>query len=248
MAKFNAGIIVIGDEILSGRTKDTNSNFIAKNLIESGIQLEEIKIIQDNQKTIVDNVLDFHKKYTYVFTTGGIGPTHDDITSESISIAFDKSYCFHKEAYKILEEYYPKGQFNEGRKKMAKMPENVELIYNPLTSAPGFNIENIYVLPGVPSIMEIMFLNLLKNIEKGLPKKTITITTNLFESSIAVELEKIQNDNLECSIGSYPFFNNATKVGGVNIVISSWTMDNLDLIILKINKMISLLGGKSDIV
>ena len=248
MTKLNAGILIIGDEILSGRTHDTNSNFIAKQLINSGIQLDEIKIIHDEQETIIKNILDFHKKYTYVFTTGGIGPTHDDITSESIAKAFNKKYCFHSTAFKILEEYYPKGEFNEGRKKMAKMPEFAKLILNPLTAAPGFIIENIYVLPGVPDIMKEMFLNLLKILKKGAPKKTITININLYESSIASDLEKIQNENTDCSIGSYPYFNYISKTGGVNIVVSSWELEDLNPIVIKITSMISLLGGKSSIV
>ena len=245
---LNAGIIVIGDEILSGRTQDTNSNFIAKKLINSGIKLEEIKIIHDEKNIIVKNVLDFHKQYNYVFTTGGIGPTHDDITSESIAFAFNQKYCFHSKAYKILEEYYPKGEFNEGRQKMAKMPEKAKLLFNPLTAAPGFKIKNVYVLPGVPEIMQKMFLNLLENIQKGPPKKTITIKINLYESLIAKHLENIQNNNLDCSIGSYPYFNYISKTGGVNIVISSWTLDHLDNIVKEIQDLISLLGGKSSIV
>ena len=248
MSKFSAGVIVIGDEILSARTHDTNSNFIAKNLIESGIKLDEIKIIHDDQDTIINNILDFHRKYTYVFTTGGIGPTHDDITSESIAIAFNQKYCFHPKAYKILEKYYPEGEFNEGRKKMAKMPEHAELILNPLTAAPGFFINNIFVLPGVPEIMQKMLLTLLEKIDKGTPKKTITININLYESSIATELELIQNENKNCSIGSYPYFNYISKTGGVNIVISSWEVDDLNPIVQDIIKMVSLLGGKSSIV
>ena len=248
MKKFNAGVIIIGDEILSGRTLDSNSNFIAKKLIDAGIELDEIKIIHDDQDTIVNNILDFHEKYTYVFTTGGIGPTHDDITSKSVAIAFNQKYCFHTTAYKILEEYYPKGEFNEGRKKMAKMPEHAELILNPLTAAPGFHLENIYVLPGVPEIMKKMFINLLEMLEKGSPKKTVTININLYESSIASDLEKIQNENKDCSIGSYPYFNYISKTGGVNIVISSWELENLNPIADKIIKMVSLLGGKTSIV
>ena len=248
MTKFNAGIIVIGDEILSGRTQDTNSNFMAKKLIDAGIQLDVIKIIQDNQQTIIKNVLDFHSKYTYVFTTGGIGPTHDDITSESVAKAFNQKYCFHQKAFKILQQYYPKGQFNEARQKMSKMPEHAELILNPLTAAPGFSVKNIYVLPGVPDIMQKMFLNLLENLKKGSPKKSITINVNLYESTIASGLEMIQKNNQNCSIGSYPYFNYISKNGGVNIVVSSWELDDLNPIVKKINEMISLLGGKSLIV
>ena len=248
MTKLNAGIIVIGDEILSGRTQDTNSNFIAKNLINSGIELNEISVIHDDQSTIIENIIKFHKKYTYVFTTGGIGPTHDDITSKSIAIAFNQNYCTHPEAYKILKEFYPSGEFNEGRQKMAKMPEQAKLILNTLTAAPGFIVKNIYVLPGIPEIMQKMFLRLLENLEKGNPKKITTVNINLYESSIATFLEKIQNENPKCSIGSYPYFNYISKVGGVNIVISSWTLQDLDPIVIKIQEMVTLLGGKSSIV
>ena len=248
MTKFNAGIIIIGDEILSGKTQDTNSNFMAKKLIDVGIQLDVIKVIHDDQEAIIKNILNFHPKYTYVFTTGGIGPTHDDITSESIAKAFNQKYCFHQKAYKILEEYYPKGQFNEGRQKMSKMPEYAELILNPLTAAPGFSVKNIYVLPGVPDIMQKMFLNLLENLEKGSPKKSITINLNLYESTIASDLAMIQKNNQNCSIGSYPYFNYISKTGGVNIVVSSWELNDLNPIVKKITEMISLLGGKSSIV
>ena len=158
MSNLTAVIIIIGDEILSGRTQDTNSNFIANKLVKVGIKLEQIRTIQDNQKTIIDTVKAFHESYTYVFTTGGIGPTHDDITSESIAIAFNKEFCFHKEAFKILEDYYPKGEFNEGRKKMAKMPASSELILNPLTACPGFRIKNVFVLPGLGKLRSTLLL------------------------------------------------------------------------------------------
>ncbi|MDC0057081.1 competence/damage-inducible protein A [Alphaproteobacteria bacterium] len=248
MSKFTAGIIVIGDEILSGRTQDINSNFIAKHLVKAGIKLEEIRIIQDDREAIIQNIIHFHKTYTYVFTTGGIGPTHDDITSESVSLAFNEKYCFHPKAFKILEEYYSKGEFNEGRQKMAKMPENAQLILNPLSVAPGFIIRNVYVLPGIPEIMQKMFVNVLQHIKKGPPKTTITINTNLYESNMAIGLAAIQNKNLNFSIGSYPYYNYIDKIGGVNIVISSWDSNNLGSIVVEIKKMILLLGGKSTIV
>ena len=248
MSNLNAGIIIIGNEILSGRTQDTNSNFISKKLIESGIKLEEIRVIQDDEKKIIDTVSKFSKQYQYVFTTGGIGPTHDDITSESISKAFNRNYVINSSAYKILEQYYPKGEFNEGRQRMAKMPENVELILNPLTAAPGFIIKNVYILPGVPEIMKSMFANLLKNLKKGKPQKTLTLNINLYESIIATDLSLIQKRNPDCSIGSYPYFNHISKTGGVNIVISSWNLNSLDFISEEIKNMINLLGGKCSIV
>ena len=247
--KVSAGILIIGNEILSGRTQDLNISFLCDWLNKKcGITVEEVRVVPDIEQRIVKNVTELKKKFKYIFTTGGIGPTHDDITSESISDAFNQEYCFHKEAYKILEEYYPSGKFNEGRKKMAKMPKNVKLILNPLSAAPGFIINNIYVLPGVPDIMEKMFSSILQIIKKGSPKKTLTLNTNLFESTIAQGLEIIQLKFSECSIGSYPFYNYISKTGGVNIVISSWSIKNLDHIVKEIQEMITLLGGKSSIV
>ncbi len=248
MNSYTAGIIVIGDEILSGRTQDSNSNFIAKNLIKEGIKLEEIVVIKDNKKTIIDRVQNYSSKYSYVFTTGGIGPTHDDITSESISEAFNLKYVINEDAFKILEKYYPKGEFNESRQRMAKMPTGSELLLNPMTAAPGFRIKNVYVLPGVPEIMQIMFLELIKKIKKGKPKLVITINTDLYESKIAIYLKEIQGKYKNSSIGSYPYFNLLTKTGGVNIVVSSWDMTSLQPVVDDIVHMINLNGGKSSIV
>ncbi len=248
MTIYTAGILIIGNEILSGRTQDTNANFIAKNLTLSGIKLEEIRVVQDEKNIIIDAVKLFSQKFNYVFTTGGIGPTHDDITSESIAEAFNKKYEINLEAFNILEKYYPKGEFNESRQKMAIMPSDVELIYNPITAAPGFRLNNIFVLPGVPKIMEIMLINLLKNIKKGKPKKITTINTDLYESKIASFLKNLQKKYKDCSIGSYPYFNFLSKTGGVNIVLSSWTMDTLDNVEKEVIEMIKLNGGNYSIV
>ena len=245
MSSFTAGVIVIGDEILSGRTLDTNSNFIAKKLIDAGIELVEVIVIQDNKKTIIEKVLNYSSKYSYVFTTGGIGPTHDDITSESISEAFELNYEFNQKAFEILSNYYPKGEFNESRQRMAKMPAGSELIINPMTAAPGFKIKNVYVLPGVPEIMQVMFTELVKTINKGNPKITRTINTDLYESKIANHLKNIQNKYKDSSIGSYPYFNLTAKTGGVNIVVSSWNMKSVQPIVDDIVDMIKLNGGKS---
>ena len=248
MSSYTAGIIVIGDEILSGRTLDTNSNFIADKLTKEGIKLEEILVIQDVKEIIKKNVINFSSKYSYVFTTGGIGPTHDDITSESISEAFQLNCETNIQAFEILNNYYPEGEFNESRQRMAKMPVGSELILNPMTAAPGFKIKNIFVLPGVPEIMQVMFLELIKTLKKGKAKLITTINTNLYESKIAIELKNIQNNYKDASIGSYPYFNLAAKSGGVNIVVSSWTITSLDPIIDDITNMIELKGGKSSIV
>ncbi len=248
MNSYTAGIIVIGDEILSGRTQDSNSNFIAKNLIKEGVKLEEIVVIKDNKKTIIDRVVNYSGKYSYVFTTGGIGPTHDDITSESISEAFNLEHVINEDAFNILDRYYPEGEFNESRQRMAKMPIGSELIFNPMTAAPGFRIKNVYVLPGVPEIMQIMFLELIKKIKKGKPKLVVTINTDLYESKIAIYLKEIQDKYKNSSIGSYPYFNLAAKTGGVNIVVSSWDMTSVQPVVDDIVNMIKLNGGKSSIV
>jgi len=248
MNSFTAGIIVIGDEILSGRTQDSNSNFIAKNLLKNGIKLEEVIVIKDDKNTIIDRVINYSDKYSYVFTTGGIGPTHDDITAISIAEAFGLKFEINQDAYNILNNYYPKGEFNNSRQRMAMMPIGSELILNPMTAAPGFKIKNVYVLPGVPEIMQIMFIELIKRLKKGKPKLVKTINTNLYESKIAIFLKEIQDKYKDSSIGSYPYFNLAAKTGGVNIVVSSWNMTSVQPVVDDIINKIELNGGKSSIV
>ena len=154
--KEDAAIIVIGNEILSGRTQDVNVSFLSKWLNDLGVRVVEVRIIEDKEESIVKTINEIKNKFKYIFTTGGIGPTHDDITSQSIAKAFKLRYDFHKEAYDILEKYYKPGEFNEGRKKMAKIPEGASLIYNPSSGAPGFIVKNIFCLPGVPSILKSM--------------------------------------------------------------------------------------------
>ena len=224
MKKANAAIIIIGNEILSGRTQDVNVASLSKWLNELGVKLEEVRIIPDLEDAIIITVNEVRKKFNYIFTTGGIGPTHDDITSKSVAKAFDLPYGYHKEAYEILENYYKPENFNEGRKKMAKLPEKAELIFNPSSAAPGFIIDNVYCLPGVPSILKSMLGGLNNKIKGG--KKILSKTINLrtVESEIANSLEKIQNRYKNADIGSYPFFKQG-KIG-VSIVIRS-TEENL---------------------
>jgi len=151
--KVNAAILIIGNEILSGRTQDTNTSTIALWLNSIGIKVQEVRVIPDNESIIVHTVNKLRKSNNYVFTTGGIGPTHDDITAESISKAFSLNYEIHKEAFEILEAYYKPDEFNEDRQKMVWMPKNANLILNPTSGAPGFSVENVFCLPGVPSIL-----------------------------------------------------------------------------------------------
>ena len=225
--KVNAAIIIIGNEILSGRTQDTNTGTIALWLNSIGVRVNEVRVIPDIESTIIDTVNHLRKINNYVFTTGGIGPTHDDITAQSISRAFELKYEIHKEAFKILEAYYKPGEFNEGRQKMVWMPSNASLILNPTSGAPGFNVKNVFCLPGVPSILKAMLGGLKNNIVGGKPILSHTISLRTVESEIAKSLTDVQNNNKEIEIGSYPFFQ-AGKLG-VSIIIRSEDQNKIDL-------------------
>ena len=225
--KVNAAILIIGNEILSGRTQDTNTSTLAIWLNSIGVKVEEVRVIPDIEQTIIDTLNFFRSTYNYVFTTGGIGPTHDDITAQSVSKTFGIKYEIHKEAFKILESYYKPGEFNEGRQKMSWMPENANLIYNPTSGAPGFSVENVFCLPGVPSILKSMLGGLTNSIVGGKPIKSHTISLRTVESEIANSLTKVQNDNKDVEIGSYPFFH-AGKLG-VSIVIRSEDQTKIDV-------------------
>ena len=224
--KFNAAILIIGNEILSGRTQDKNTSTISKWLNSLGIKVSEVLIIPDVEEKIISSVNSLRKNYDYVFTSGGIGPTHDDITAVSISKAFNLKYDFHTEAYSILENYYKPGEFTEGRQKMAKMPTTAKLILNPTSGAPGFYIENVFCLPGVPSILESMIGGLNNVLVGGEPILNITISLRTVESEIAKSITEIQNKNKEVEIGSYPFFK-AGKLG-VSIVLRSSNKEKLE--------------------
>ena len=224
--KVNAAILIIGNEILSGRTQDTNTSTLATWLNSIGVKVGEVRVIADIEKTIIDTVNLLRNNYDYVFTTGGIGPTHDDITAESISKAFGLKYEIHQEAFKILEAYYKKGEFNEGRQKMVWMPQNANLILNPTSGAPGFNVENVFCLPGVPSILKSMLGGLKNRIVGGEPILSKTISLRTVESEIAKSLTEVQENNQDVEIGSYPFFQ-AGKLG-VSIVIRSEDQSKID--------------------
>jgi len=235
--KVNAAILIIGNEILSGRTQDTNTTTIALWLNSIGVKVQEVRVIPDIENTIIETVNHLRKVNDYVFTTGGIGPTHDDITAQSISKAFNLKYEIHKEAYKILEAYYKPGEFNEGRQKMIWMPKEAKLILNPTSGAPGFNVENVFCLPGVPSILKSMLGGLKNKIVGGDPILSHTISLRTVESEIANSLTKVQDNNLDVEIGSYPFFQ-AGKLG-VSIVIRSEDQSKIDNCNLQILKFVN---------
>ncbi|MBD1135665.1 competence/damage-inducible protein A [Pelagibacterales bacterium SAG-MED47] len=225
--KVNAAILIIGNEILSGRTKDTNTSTLATWLNSLGVKVNEVRTIPDEEDKIVTTLNILRKENDYVFTSGGIGPTHDDITASSVSKAFDLKYEIHKEAFEILQAYYKPGEFNEGRQKMVWMPNNAKLILNPTSGAPGFSVDNVFCLPGVPSILKSMLGGLKNEIVGGDPILSHTISLKTVESEIANSLLKVQNKNKDVEIGSYPFFH-AGKLG-VSIVLRSENKSRIDV-------------------
>jgi molybdenum cofactor synthesis domain-containing protein len=223
-----ASLLVIGNEILSGRTQDKNLNYIATKLVDMGIDFVESRVVRDVESEIVFALNELSRKYDYVFTTGGIGPTHDDITTESVAKAFGVKVILHPQAKQDLEEYYKAKnvEVNESRLKMATTPEGAELIPNPLTSAPGYRIGNVFVLAGIPSIMRVMFDYASQYLENGKKMLSETISCDLVEGDIAKSLDDIQNDNTDCEIGSYPFVRDGKY--SVSVVIRSIDQSVID--------------------
>ena len=214
-----AGVIVIGNEILSGRTQDLNISYIGKKLEGLGIILSEVAIIPDIENDIIKKVKTYSEKYDYVFTTGGIGPTHDDITTASIAKAFNVNVVRNKDAVNRMEKHYHNGKLSEARLKMADIPEGAILINNFVSGAPAFRINNVFVLAGVPEIMRSMFDSLIEHLVSGPPILTASVCTNLTESKLASGMREIQEKSQEVSIGSYPFFKQGNL--GVNIILRS---------------------------
>ena len=203
-----AAIIVIADEVLSGRTKDKNIGWLAENLSAQGIQLGEARVIGDSRQVIIDTVQTVSAAYDLVFTSGGIGPTHDDITTEAIAAAFDVPVIKHPDAERRLLAHYANTdlEFNAARQKMADIPETATLIDNPLSAAPGFILNNVYVLPGVPKIMQAMFEGLRNSLPGGVAMTRITVQCSIGEGDIANILATVQAQYQGVSIGSYPWF------------------------------------------
>ena len=202
---MKASLIIIGNEILSGRTQDKNLSYLASWLNEIGIQLSEVRVIRDEEEEIIDTVNLLRQKYNYVFTTGGIGPTHDDITSESIAKAFSVELEVNPQALAILKEYYKDSELTEARMKMTKIPKGAELVENPVSKAPGFKMENVFVMAGIPKIMQGMLEGAKMHLSGGEPMISETVDVFLPESFIAEDLSNLQNKFNDVEIGSYPF-------------------------------------------
>jgi molybdenum cofactor synthesis domain-containing protein len=219
MEQPSAAMLVIGDELLSGRTHDANMHYLAKELTEIGINLKEARFIRDDPAAIVSSIIELSKRFDYLFTSGGIGPTHDDITTDCVAEAFEKKASIRSDALKILQEYYDGKdiELNEARLRMARIPETAELIYNPISAAPGYVIENVYVMAGVPKIFQSMLKTVTPKLEKGLPTLSLSVKIYKGEGDIALDLEEMVKTFDQLNFGSYPF--SEKGVHGTNIVI-----------------------------
>ena len=202
---MKAALIIIGNEILSGRTQDKNLSYLANWLNEIGIQLSEVRVIRDEEKVIIDTVNHLRSEYDYVFTTGGIGPTHDDITSLSIARAFGVELEVNDKALSILKEYYKDGELTEARMKMTMIPVGAELVDNPVSKAPGFKMDNVFVMAGIPSIMQGMLEGARRFLKGGDVVKSMSIDVFTPESNVAQALTDLQKKYNDVEIGSYPF-------------------------------------------
>jgi molybdenum cofactor synthesis domain-containing protein len=201
----SAALLIIGNEILSGQTRDANLAFLGAGLNAAGVRLLEARVVADGEAAIVAAVNELRRGFDYLFTTGGIGPTHDDITAASVAKAFGVPLVLNPEARRILEGYYPPGELNEARLRMAHTPEGASLVENPISGAPGFQIGNVFVLAGIPAVMQAMFESLRHRLTGGRPLVSETVVAYLPEGRLAAGLGAIQSANADVEIGSYPF-------------------------------------------
>ncbi|MBT3399092.1 MAG: competence/damage-inducible protein A [Rhodospirillaceae bacterium] len=226
--RVTAAVLIIGNEILSGRTKDANLPFLGTELNLMGIQMREARVVADIEEEVIDAVNTLRAKYDYVFTTGGIGPTHDDITSACVAKAFGQKLIRHPEAERILRARMTEMgvEATEARLKMAETPEFAELVDNPVSGAPGFRVENVYVMAGIPRIMQAMFEGAKGQLKGGVTLQSVTVGSYVPEGAIATELGLLQDAYPDLDIGSYPFFFDGKP--GTNLVLRGPDQARLD--------------------
>ncbi|HEV7261104.1 MAG TPA: competence/damage-inducible protein A [Bosea sp. (in: a-proteobacteria)] len=243
-AIVTAAILVIGDEILSGRTKDKNIGYIAEYLTNIGIELREVRIVADVQEDIVAALNALRSRYGYVFTTGGIGPTHDDITADSVAAAFGVSIDHDPRAIAMLSERFPPDQLNEARLRMARIPAGADLIANSVSKAPGFNIGNVYVMAGVPSIMQAMLDVVAPTLKTGVKILSDTVRAGLREGDIGTALAEVARAHPDVSIGSYPFFSETGP--DTNVVVRSRDAEKLSAAMVAVTTMLQSERAKAE--
>ncbi|MEM7123839.1 MAG: competence/damage-inducible protein A [Pseudomonadota bacterium] len=239
-----AAVLIIGNEILSGRTQDANLAYLGQNLNEIGIQLKEARVVSDDEAEIVDAVNALRARYDYVFTTGGIGPTHDDITADSVAKAFGVGIDYHPEVYEVLKENFESRGMavNEARMRMARIPDGAKLIDNTVSLAPGFEIENVFVLAGVPSIARAMFEGAKNRLRGGATVLSRSIRVHTGEGTVAADLAEAQTVFPDVDMGSYPWSENGKF--GTSLVLRSTDKERLDLAFDYVFKLAEDLGGE----
>src|SRR5579859_5004463 len=243
MAK-TAAVLVIGDEILSGRTQDTNTNTIARFLTALGIDLKEVRVIGDVEAEIVAALNNLRGRYDFVFTTGGIGPTHDDITADAVAKAFGVGIGYHPDAYALLEKRYPPGEFNDMRKRMARVPDGASLVANSVSGAPGFHIGNVYVMAGVPMVMRAMLDAIAPELPHDVAVTSVTVEAAIPEGTIAPGLAELQKSYPAVAIGSYPFYREGTaQPFGAQLVIRGRDTQAVEAAAAALEEMVRALGA-----
>ncbi|APX23130.1 MAG: competence/damage-inducible protein A [Rhodobacteraceae bacterium] len=237
MTNPTAAMIVIGDEILSGRTRDSNMNHLARELTKTGVDLKEVRVVSDEREAIVSAVQALSAAYTHVFTSGGIGPTHDDITADCVAAAFGVHIDIREDAYQLLHAHYDRrgSEFNAARQRMARIPDGAALIDNPVSIAPGFVLENVYVMAGVPSVFEAMVASVLPTLTGGAPLLSQTLRIERGEGEIAGPLSALAADFPDLSIGSYPYQQDGAY--GANIVIRGQDGARIDAAMSRLNDL-----------
>ncbi len=242
----SAGLVIIGNEILSGRTQDANTAFLGRSLADMGIRLLEIRVVPDVLDAVVEAVNTLRERYTYVFTTGGIGPTHDDITADCVAAAFGVPLLEDPRALdRLLAHYADPSQLNAARRRMARIPEGADLIDNPVSGAPGFRIGNVHVLAGVPKIMQAMFDGVKHTLVGGAPVLSVSVSATVREGDMAEELGAIQVSFPETDIGSYPFAK-GNRIGA-SVVIRGTNRDQLAAAADQVAAMMEALGETPEI-
>lgn len=228
MTNPTAAMLVIGDEILSGRTRDSNLHHLAQRLTEHGIRMMEARVVADDHAAIVAAVNELRARWDHVFTCGGIGPTHDDITADAIAAAFGVAITHRADAMALLQAHYDRAglPFNEARQRMARIPDGAVLIDNPISTAPGFSIGNVHVMAGVPNIFEAMLAGILPTFTGGAPLLSQSLRVNRGEGEIAAPFAALAADFPDLSMGSYPFIQNGAH--GTNLVIRGTDAGRLD--------------------
>jgi molybdenum cofactor synthesis domain-containing protein len=243
-APVTACLVIIGNEILSGRTQDLNLKYLAERLNALGIRLAEARVIPDVADRIVETVNEVRARYDYVFTTGGIGPTHDDITSECIARAFGVPLIRNSEAVALMEAHYEPGMLNEARLRMANTPEGAMLLRNPVSAAPGYRIGNVIVMAGVPKIMQAMFEGIAHDLVGGEPMLSRTVVAHLPEGAVAAALGALQERFPELEIGSYPFFKQGRF--GTSLVLRGTEEDPLTAGVAELKVIVRSLGAEPE--